>query len=70
MITRKVRKLISPAVRILLLGMMLILPVLAFGAQSTPAYAVAPCTVDYNIVNQWNNGFQANITITDRKSVV
>jgi hypothetical protein len=42
-----------------------ILPALIFIIQPTPTYAVADCSVDYNIVNQWNNGFQANITVTN-----
>ena len=38
-----------------------------------PATATSPsgggaCQVDYDIVNQWNSGFQANITITNNKN--
>lgn len=36
--------------------------------RSQPTYAIAPCTVDYDIVNQWSNGFQANLTITNNTS--
>ena len=65
MITRKAHKFITPISRILLIGMMFILPIFAFGTQSTPVYAVADCSVNYNIVNQWNTGFQANVTVTN-----
>jgi cellulose 1,4-beta-cellobiosidase len=43
----------------------LILPIYVFLSQSPPAYAVADCSVDYNIVNQWGNGFQADVTVTN-----
>ena len=43
----------------------LILPLLLFALQPKPTYAVADCSVDYAVVNQWDTGFQANITITN-----
>ncbi len=43
----------------------LILPIFVFGTQSSPAYAAPACSVDYNIVNQWDSGFQTNVTITN-----
>jgi hypothetical protein len=46
-------------------GIALILPIIIFAAQSSPVYAVADCTVDYNVINQLGNGFQANITVTN-----
>jgi cellulose 1,4-beta-cellobiosidase len=47
------------------LALALILPLLFLVSQSTPAYAVAPCSVNYAVVNQWNTGFQVNVTITN-----
>ena len=47
------------------LGLALIIPLVIFAVQSAPVYAVADCSVDYDIVNQWDNGFQANLTITN-----
>jgi endo-1,4-beta-D-glucanase Y len=33
-----------------------------------PPPTISPCQVSYGIVNQWNTGFQAGITITNRAS--
>ena len=35
---------------------------------ATPNPGGVSCTVTYDIVNQWNNGFQVNITITNNSS--
>ena len=45
--------------------LILILPILLSALEPATTYAVADCSVDYVIVNQWNNGFQANLTITN-----
>ena len=65
MIYRKLTQHLVPLNRAVLGLILLILPILAFASQSEPsAYAIAPCTVDYSIVNQWNTGFQVNVSIT------
>lgn len=61
----------SPFVALCRIALVLaiVLPVFMFGLQSTtPAYAVADCSVTYEIVNQWEPGFQANVTITNNTS--
>ncbi|MFO7678942.1 MAG: cellulose binding domain-containing protein, partial [Chloroflexota bacterium] len=38
----------------------------SFGSTATmPVSAQEWCSVDYRIVNQWNTGFQADVTITN-----
>ncbi|MBH5338077.1 glycoside hydrolase family 6 protein [Streptomyces pactum] len=34
-------------------------------SRSGPAATAAGCTVDYRITNQWNGGFQADVTVTN-----
>lgn len=44
----------------------LMIAVFSFGNNAPrPALAQTVCTVDYNIVNQWNSGFQVDVTVTN-----
>jgi endoglucanase len=48
-----------------------LLAVSAIGtAAATSAQAAAACTVDYTITNQWNPGFGANVSVTNRGDAV
>ena len=55
-------------IRIIVLFIMLLLGI-AFLGQATHTHAQVDCQVDYSVVNQWNDGFQANVSITNNGNV-
>ena len=51
------------------MAFVLMVALFSFGPAATmPVAAQGSCTVDYTVVNQWNSGFQANVTITNNTS--
>ena len=51
--------------RIMLLGIIFMLPIFAFATRPQQTFAAPVCTVNYNVVNQWNSGFQVDVTVTN-----
>lgn len=50
----------------LTLALVLVVSIFSFGSASpAPVLAQTSCSVNYNIVNQWNTGFQVDVTITN-----